>query len=206
MRRLFLNGETVTAQKGSWALPPIGNSPTLCAGVTLPRRLLFSCKNYTTCKLLGLDDAIDRADGNALGRVMVADAFNAGGLIDYIEGAIAFGDGFSGAIGHARAAGNTIVLNFHGHGLGFLFYFDFFASSRYTPCFSVSIDYRLMFAGFCNIRQMIFDLATKKPCKSMHGFRFTKNIKGKHQLLFRKKFKAARPPQTQKEITKLTRK
>jgi len=25
-RRLPLNGETITAQKGSWALPPIGNS------------------------------------------------------------------------------------------------------------------------------------------------------------------------------------
>jgi len=36
MRRLFLNGETVTAQRGSWALPPIGNSPALCAAQVAP--------------------------------------------------------------------------------------------------------------------------------------------------------------------------
>ena len=67
MRRLLLNGEAVTAQKGSWALPPIGNSPAHRTDVTLPRRLLFCCKNYTTCRLLSLDDAINRANGNALG-------------------------------------------------------------------------------------------------------------------------------------------
>ncbi len=36
LRRLFLNGETVTAQRGSWALPPIGNSPAKCLAQVSP--------------------------------------------------------------------------------------------------------------------------------------------------------------------------
>jgi hypothetical protein len=49
MLRLFLKGETVTAQRGSWALPPIGNSPAV---LTLqvspcPEGYLFCCDNYT---------------------------------------------------------------------------------------------------------------------------------------------------------------
>jgi hypothetical protein len=41
--------ETVTAQRGSWALPPIGNSlALLSAGVTLPRRFKYSILNIIT--------------------------------------------------------------------------------------------------------------------------------------------------------------
>ena len=45
----------------------------------------------------------------------MAFALNAGGLIDHIQGAIAFSDGFGGAIGYACAAGDAVSLDFHGH-------------------------------------------------------------------------------------------
>ena len=51
----------------------------------------------------------------------MAFAFNTGGLVDHIQGAIAFSDGFGGAIGYACAAGDAVILDFHGHDLGFLF-------------------------------------------------------------------------------------
>jgi hypothetical protein len=86
-----------------------------------PKVKYFVVKNYTTCGLLGLDDAIHRADGNALGRIVVTDALDTGGLVNHVERAIAFADGFGGAFGHARTAGDAIVLNLHGHGLDFLF-------------------------------------------------------------------------------------
>ena len=43
-------------------------------------------------------------------------AFDAGGLVDDVEGAIAFADGFGGAIGDACAAGDAVFCDLHGHG------------------------------------------------------------------------------------------
>ena len=42
-------------------------------------------------------------------------AFDAGGLVDDVEGAIAFADGFGWAVGDARAAGDAVIIDFHGH-------------------------------------------------------------------------------------------
>ena len=61
------------------------------------------------------DNAIDGADGHALGGIVMALAFDTGGLIDHIGDAIAFADGFGGAFGYARAAGDAIFGNFHCH-------------------------------------------------------------------------------------------
>jgi hypothetical protein len=65
---------------------------------------------------LCFDDAIYRANFNALGGIKVTFTFDTGGLINYIKGAIAFGNGVGGAFGQASAAGNTFFENFHGHG------------------------------------------------------------------------------------------
>jgi hypothetical protein len=65
---------------------------------------------------LGFDDAFDRADFDAFGGVVMSFAFDAGGLVDDVEGAVAFADGFGGAVGDARAAGNTVFGDLHGHG------------------------------------------------------------------------------------------
>ena len=43
-------------------------------------------------------------------------AFNAGFLVDNIGNAIAFVDRLGGTFGYARAAGDAIFSNFHGHG------------------------------------------------------------------------------------------
>jgi len=43
-------------------------------------------------------------------------AFNAGPLIDDVQNAVAFADGFGGTFGDARATGDAIFSNFHGHG------------------------------------------------------------------------------------------
>ena len=67
-------------------------------------------------KQLGFDDAVYWANGNALGGIEVAFAFNAGGLVNHIEGAVTFGDGFGGAIGNAGTASDAIILDFHCHG------------------------------------------------------------------------------------------
>ena len=69
-----------------------------------------------TINQLGFDDAVYRADGNALGRIEVAFAFNTGGLVDHIQGAVTFGEGFGWAIGNARTASDAIILDFHCHG------------------------------------------------------------------------------------------
>ena len=45
----------------------------------------------------------------------MAFAFDAGSLVDHIENAIAFADGFGWAIGYACATGDAIFSNFHGH-------------------------------------------------------------------------------------------
>jgi hypothetical protein len=67
------------------------------------------------CISVCFDDAIDRADSHALGGVSMALAFDTGGLIDHIEDAIAFADGFGRAFGYASATGDAIFKNFHGH-------------------------------------------------------------------------------------------
>ena len=66
--------------------------------------------------VLRLNDAVDRADRDALGRVVVTDALDAGLLVDDVQGAVAFADRFGGTFGDARAAGDAIFLDFHGHG------------------------------------------------------------------------------------------
>jgi hypothetical protein len=58
---------------------------------------------------LCFDDALD-------GGIVVTNAFNAGGLVDYIGNAIAFADGFGRAFGYASAASDAVFKNFHGHG------------------------------------------------------------------------------------------
>ena len=47
---------------------------------------------------------------------MMALAFNAGFLIDNIGNAVAFADGLCGTFRYARAAGDALFGNFHGHG------------------------------------------------------------------------------------------
>jgi hypothetical protein len=97
--------------------------------VTLPRRFLFGCQDYTLLNTncifvfsgvfyssVRFDDAIDRANTNALRRISMTLAFHAGGLLDQIGDAIAFGDGFGGAFGDAGAAGDAIFGNLHCHG------------------------------------------------------------------------------------------
>jgi hypothetical protein len=46
---------------------------------------------------------------------VVTFALDTGGLIDHIENAIAFADGFGRAFGYASATGDAVFLNFHGH-------------------------------------------------------------------------------------------
>lgn len=75
---------------------------------------------------LGFDDAIYRADGNALGRIVVAYALNTSSLIDHIQSTITFSDGFGGAIGNTRTAGDAIILDLHGHGSFSFSWFDIF--------------------------------------------------------------------------------
>ena len=66
--------------------------------------------------VLCLDDALHRAGTDAFGRIVMAFAFHAGRLIDNVQNAVAFADGFGGTFGDACAAGDAIFSNFHGHG------------------------------------------------------------------------------------------
>jgi hypothetical protein len=65
-------------------------------------------------KLLSLDDALDRADRNALGRIMMTNTFHTGCGIDDVD--VTFRDGIGGAFGHASAAGDAVFFDFHCHG------------------------------------------------------------------------------------------
>jgi hypothetical protein len=65
---------------------------------------------------LRFDDALDGANADALGGIVVTNTFNAGCLVDHIGDAIAFADGFGRAFGYASATGDAIFKNFHGHG------------------------------------------------------------------------------------------
>jgi len=69
-----------------------------------------------TITQLRFNDAIYRTDGNALGRIVMAFAFDAGCLVDNIQNAIAFADGFGGTFRYACAAGDAIFSDLHGHG------------------------------------------------------------------------------------------
>jgi hypothetical protein len=67
------------------------------------------------CSLLFVfDDAANRADCRTLRRIVVADTFNTGHWIDYIN--IAFRDRFGRTFGQAGAARNAVIKNFHSHG------------------------------------------------------------------------------------------
>ena len=61
------------------------------------------------------DDAINRAHTNTPGRICMTLAFDTGSLIDHIGDAIAFANGFGRAFRYARATGDAIFSNFHGH-------------------------------------------------------------------------------------------
>ena len=65
--------------------------------------------------LRGFDYAVHRADRDAVRRVVVAFAFNAGGLIDHIQNAVAFADRFGRAFRDACTAGDAFFFNGHCH-------------------------------------------------------------------------------------------
>src|SRR5512145_1131258 len=71
---------------------------------------------WALCISVRFDNAIDGADSHALGGIVMALAFDTGGLIDHIGDAIAFGDGFGRAFRYACATGDAIFGNFHCHG------------------------------------------------------------------------------------------
>ena len=66
-------------------------------------------------KLIGFDDALDRTRADAFGRIVMAFTFHTGVLIDDVQNAVAFADRFSRAFGDARAAGDALFSDFHGH-------------------------------------------------------------------------------------------
>jgi hypothetical protein len=78
-----------------------------------------SVNEAALCKIitqLRFDDALNRANTHALGRIVVTFAFHAGFLIDHVQNAIAFANGLGWTFGDACAAGDAIFKNFHGHG------------------------------------------------------------------------------------------
>jgi hypothetical protein len=70
---------------------------------------------------LSFNNTIDRADCNALRRVKVAFAFDAGIGIDHVDG-VAFADRLGRALGNACSARDAVIIDFHGH--------DFFSSLK----------------------------------------------------------------------------
>lgn len=81
-------------------------------------KVLFDYRNYTLTGALSqlrFDDAFHWADGDALRRVMMTFAFNAGFLIDDIQDAVTFADGFGGAFGDTGTAGDAFFSDLHGH-------------------------------------------------------------------------------------------
>jgi len=65
---------------------------------------------------LRFDDALDRAGADTFWRISVTFAFDAGCLVDNIQNAVAFADGFGGTFRYACAAGDAIFSDLHGHG------------------------------------------------------------------------------------------
>ena len=68
------------------------------------------------CVSVCFDDAIDRANANALGRIVVTHALDTGCLVNHISDAIAFADGFGRAFRYACATGDALFSNLHCHG------------------------------------------------------------------------------------------
>jgi hypothetical protein len=71
---------------------------------------------------LGLYNAVNRANRDALRRVIVTDAFHARRRIDDIN-AVAFSDGGGGAFRFTSSARNALFCNFHCHGWYLLYNF-----------------------------------------------------------------------------------
>jgi hypothetical protein len=72
-----------------------------------------------------LVDALDRANGLALGAIVVADTFHAGVRVDHVGRTL--GDGFGRALSDAGAAFDAFISNLHCHGkflLVNMVYFD----------------------------------------------------------------------------------
>jgi len=63
--------------------------------------------------VLRFDDAVHRADFNALGRVEVTHTFNTGVRVNDID--VTVGDGIGGALGKTSAAGDTIFIDLKSH-------------------------------------------------------------------------------------------
>jgi hypothetical protein len=61
------------------------------------------------------DDAINRADANALGRIRMTLALDTGSLVNDIGDAITFADGLRRAFRYACATGDAIFSNSHCH-------------------------------------------------------------------------------------------
>jgi hypothetical protein len=72
--------------------------------------------DITVKGLLKFYDAFDRANRQALGRVVVTFALHAQRGIDHVV-VVAFADGGGGAVRLASAAGNAIISDFHSHGI-----------------------------------------------------------------------------------------
>ena len=64
---------------------------------------------------LSFRDAVNRARRHAARRVIVALALDTGALVDDVQGAVAFADGFGGALGHTGAASDAVVTDLHCH-------------------------------------------------------------------------------------------
>jgi hypothetical protein len=130
LRYPFPKGEIVTAQRGSWALPPIGNSLALyyCVQVSpCPEGYIRLC-----WKSLRFDDAVYRANFDALGGIKVTYAFDTGSRVNDVD--VAVGDGIGGALGKAGATGNTIFSDFQSHFI-------------YSPCFFFVFELILTYCG-----------------------------------------------------------
>jgi hypothetical protein len=98
---------------------------------------------------LCFDDALDRADGHALGRIEMAHALDTGGGVDYVDG-IAFGDRVGGALRQAGAAGNAIFVDLHCHKIVLLLISYDLSCLNYFIAGFVSNDKCLVFDLFCH--------------------------------------------------------
>jgi hypothetical protein len=81
---------------------------------------------------LRLDNALDRADGLALGRIVMTFTLYAGFLIDYIQNPIAFANRFGWTFRYACATGDAVIKNFHGH--GYHSYSQISCGYKLSPC------------------------------------------------------------------------
>ena len=73
---------------------------------------MYRTKRISLCSLY---DAFNRANLDAVWRVVMILALYAGSLIDHIQDTVAFGDRLCGAFGDASATGNAFFSNLHGH-------------------------------------------------------------------------------------------